>query len=197
MNIKSEKLFKVLSISIFIMYLILVVWVVIFKCNRIFSVTQGYYGLSEMSLLERALREINPIGFYIDPPVESQVPFYALDDILNVLIFIPFGLYISYFAKKYKVLKAVIFAFCISLFFEIFQLFSLLGGGSTKDLITNTFGSLIGVIIGKRLYSDSKIKMFNICSIIVLIIEVPLLMYALINTGINIDVYIGILLRTL
>ena len=29
MNIKSEKLFKVLSISIFIMYLILVVWVVI------------------------------------------------------------------------------------------------------------------------------------------------------------------------
>ena len=197
MNIKSNKLFKVLSISIFIIYLLLVIWVIVFKCNRMFAVTQGYYGLSQMTLMERLLREINPIGFYIDPPIESQVPFYALDDILNVLIFIPFGLYISYFSKKYKVLKAVIFAFFISLFFEVFQLFSLLGGGSTKDLITNTFGSLIGAIIGKRLYSDSKIKMFNICSIIVLIIEVPLLMYALINTGINIDVYIGILLRTL
>lgn len=197
MNIKSNKLFKVLSISIFIIYLLLVIWVIVFKCNRMFVVTQGYYGLSQMTLMERLLRELNPIGFYIDPPIESQVPFYLMDDILNVVIFIPFGLYMSYFVKKHKVLKAVIVAFCISLFFEVFQLFTLLGGGSTKDLITNTFGSLLGCFIGKKLYSDSRIKVFNICSIVVLIIAIPILVYAIVNTVINMETYIGVLLRTL
>ena len=114
-----------------------------------------------------------------------------------MVIFIPFGLYVSLFSKNKKILKTVIFAFCISLFFEVFQLFTLLGGGSTKDIITNTFGALIGALIYRGIYSEDRIKYFNIISIVVIVIAVPLLMYAIVNTIINIETYVGIVLRTL
>ena len=147
MDKKREKMFKILSIIIFILYLLLVLWVVILKCNIIDNVTQCYYALSKMSLSERILRELNPIGLYTNPPIESEVPNYFRDDVLNVLLFIPFGIYLSIFIKNKKVLKTGIIAFCSSLLLETFQLFTILGAFSTKDLITNTLGSLLGTLI--------------------------------------------------
>ncbi len=197
MNIRSEKLFKIVSVIIFVMYLLLAVWVIIFKCNMMFSIKLGYYSLSEMTLSERLLREINPIGWYINPPIKSQVPYYLRDDILNVFLFVPFGLYLSCFIKNRKILKTVIIAFLTSLFLEVFQVLTLLGAGSTKDLITNTLGAFIGCLIYKKIYSVSRMKLFNVCSIVVLIFTIPLFLYALVNTISNIDVYISIVNRTL
>ena len=94
---KNEKILKRLSVVIFVMYLLLVIWVIIFKCNRMYSVIDSYNFLSKMTFSERLLREINPIGWYIDPPEVTQVPFYIRDDIFNIFVFIPLGLYLSYF----------------------------------------------------------------------------------------------------
>lgn len=193
---KSERLFKWLSISIFTIYLLLVAWVVFFKCNLI-DVVYGYKELSKMTILERLLNEINPIGWYIDPPIATEVPNYLRDDILNVVLFIPFGGYLSHFIKEKKILKIVLIALSVSIFIEVFQLFTMLGAASSKDLITNSLGAFIGALIYKKIYLDSRIKVFNICSIIVLIIMIPIFLYALITTIANIDIYIGILLRTL
>ena len=195
MDIKSEKLFKRLSITIFVMYLILVVWVVMFKCNIMGNVVRSYHMLSEMTIIERILFEINPIGWYINPPVESQVPFYFLDDVLNVIVFVPFGLYLSYFIKDRKILKTIIIVFIISLSFEIVQLFTLLGGGSSKDIITNTLGAFIGCFVYKGIYKESRIKILNMLSIIAVAILIPIVIYAFVNTIINLDIYIGVLLR--
>jgi glycopeptide antibiotics resistance protein len=194
---EKEKLFKRLSIVVFIVYLLLVVWVAILKCNIIENVKYSYYFLSELTLKERVLREINPIGWYIDPPIKSQVPFYLRDDLLNVALFVPFGLYLAYFFKNKKILKILITAFLFSLSIELFQLFTLLGGGSSKDIITNTLGALIGGVIFSKIYSPSRIKVLNICSIILLIVVLPLFAYATINTIMNIEIYVGVLLRTL
>ena len=94
-------------------------------------------------------------------------------------------------------LKTIIIAFCFSLALEIFQLFTFLGAGSTKDLITNTFGAFIGSIIYKYIYYRNKIKLLNVCSLVIIIITIPLLLYALVNTINNIDIYFKILMRTL
>lgn len=193
---KNEKVLKRLSIVIFTIYLLLALWVIIFKCNRMFSVIDVYNLLSKMTLSERLLREINPIGWYINPPEVSQLPFYIRDDILNILIFIPFGMYLSYFVKNKKVLKIVIITFCFSLFLEGLQLFTMLGACSTKDLITNTLGAFIGCIIYKKIYSTDRIKILNIFSIIVLTVIIPLFLYAIVSTINNVDIYFKILMRT-
>ena len=60
------------------------------------------------------------------------------------------------------ILKTILIALSVSIFIEVFQLFTLLGAGSSKDLITNTLGAFIGALICKKVYLDSRIKILNI-----------------------------------
>jgi glycopeptide antibiotics resistance protein len=165
------------------------------KCNIVKNVILSYKELSKLTLLERAIREINPLSYYTNPPNPNQIPNYLRDDILNVVIFIPLGFYLGYFIKEKKILKFFIFGLLFSLSIEILQIITILGGGSTKDVITNTLGTIIGSIIFKKIYNDKSIKAYNICSIIVLTIITPIVIFIFINTMKNISVYINVLLR--
>lgn len=192
---KATKILKILSLVIFLFYTLLLVWSVILKCNIVSNIILSYKELSKLNLLERALREINPIGYYINPPIVSQIPYYFRDDVLNVIIFIPFGFYIAYFIKDKKIVKSFIIGLLVSLSIEVFQIITILGGGSTKDVITNTLGTIIGCLIFKRIYNNKLIKIYNICSIIFLIILTPVVVFIIVNTIKNISVYIDILYR--
>ena len=119
------------------------------------------------------------------------------DGILNVFVFIPLGLYLSFFIKKNKFIKVIIYTFLISLLFEIIQLFSLLGSFQTEDLILNMFSGLLGYIIYKIIYKEKNIKVLNILSLICIIILTPILIYGVINTINMIDVYIDVITRSL
>ena len=119
------------------------------------------------------------------------------DGILNVIVFIPLGLYLSFFIKNNKFIKVIFYTFLISLLFEIIQLFSLLGSFQTEDLILNTFSGLLGYIIYKIIYKEKNIKVLNILSLICIIILTPILIYGVINTINMIDVYINVITRSL
>ena len=61
----------------------------------------------------------------------------------NIIMFIPIGLFAGLLADKPAWYKSTLFAFFLSLFIEVFQLF-VSRGTDIDDLILNTIGGLIG-----------------------------------------------------
>lgn len=110
--------------------------------------------------------QLKPFGFISDFLNETDLKFndfntYSsifserafLQVFFNVVLFIPFGIYLGYYFKKS--IKIVIFSsFLMSLFFEITQLTGLYGLFNRPyrifdidDLILNTFGGIIGFLV--------------------------------------------------
>ena len=197
MSLKTEKMLNILSKVIFSLYIILIIWVVVFKCNLLDNITKTHEYLSTMSLAERFKMYLKPFNDYFEGPFVSQRRTIFFDDLLNVVIFMPMGLYLSYFIKKQKFLKTLVLSLCISIIFEVFQLFSLIGSFSTKDLITNTFGGIIGylgyLLIYKKNNSTIRLTILNILSLIVIIIIMPIVIYAIINTIKNMGFYLDLM----
>ena len=201
MNIRSEKLLNLLSEIVFFIYVCLIIWEVMFKCNLIDSIYKAYAFVSEQTLLERFTRFIIPFKDYTEDFFSNQIHILIKDDILNVLIFIPLGLYLAFFIKNKKLIKTLLITFITSLFFELFQLFSLIGSFATKDFITNLLGSFIGFMGYKLIYkkenSEIKLIILNIISIMVIIVFSPIVIYAFINTIKHFNVYVDVIHRRL
>lgn len=67
---------------------------------------------------------------------------------LNLVMFIPLGIFLSLLWKKYRSAKqAVFFGFSMSLAIEILQIFTF-RATDINDLITNTAGTFLGWLIG-------------------------------------------------
>ena len=200
MNIKSEKLFYLLSKIIFIIYIILLVWVIVFKCNYVLSFDSTYQYFKNYTIQERIDFGLIPFADYFVGPFITQLDTIIEDDILNVFVFMPLGMYLTLFLKNKRFIKVLLISITFSTLFELFQLFSLIGSFSTKDLITNTIGGILGYLICLLIYKKEnsilKIKILNILSIIVIILFIPVVLYAIINTIKHLDLYIKILNRT-
>ncbi|GHU52980.1 glycopeptide antibiotics resistance protein [Clostridia bacterium] len=93
---------------------------------------------------------------------------YFYIPIFNVLLTVPFGVYLAYYFKK-SFTKVVIFTFLLSLFYELTQLTALYGFYSrpyrifdVDDLIQNTVGGAVGycayLILRHILPSQEKIR---------------------------------------
>ena len=196
MNNKEIKRLNILSIILFCIYILLLIWIVLFKCNIYLSITNGYFEFKTLTLKERFDYYLIPFIDYINND-STQTFIKFKDGILNVIVFIPLGLYLSFFIKNNKFIKVIFYTFLISLLFEIIQLFSLLGSFQTEDLILNLFSGLLGYIIYKIIYKEKNIKVLNILSLICIIILTPILIYGVINTINMIDVYINVITRSL
>lgn len=201
MSLKSKKLLTLLSVIIFIIYLCLLVWIITFKCNLQSAFIDSYYYFKDKSVLERFFKYIIPFFFYSSELNSFEFTGANIEDFLNVLVFIPLGIYLSYFSKKEHFLKTLTIAFLLSLCFELFQLFSTIGSFASADLITNTLGAGLGVIAFKILYnenlSEKRLLCFNVITICLIIIFIPVLIVATVNTAKIFDLYISILLKTL
>ena len=196
MNNKEIKRLNILSIILFCIYILLLIWIVLFKCNIYLSITNGYFEFKTLTLKERFDYYLIPfIDYFNNDSTQTFIKFK--DGILNVIVFIPLGLYLSFFIKNNKFIKVIFYTFLISLLFEIIQLFSLLGSFQTEDLILNLVAGLLGYIIYKIIYKEKNIKVLNILSLICIIILTPILIYGVINTINMIDVYIDVITRSL
>lgn len=75
----------------------------------------------------------------------------SINSILNVLLFIPLGVFLPCFWKFFrKMYRTVLFGFCTSLLVEVLQIFTL-RATDVNDLITNTIGTLLGWCIARLL----------------------------------------------
>ena len=148
---------RIICIS-FITYLILLLWAIVFKFNaewvkeiRVFNLRYTY--LERMSL--------GYIPFYnIFVQFEEGV-YFNLDYFMNILIYIPLGLFLKYYLKDKN--KLIIFIIAMSSFlFELEQSITCIGGCDGTDFAMNVFGGIIGVIIFKALHKISVKKIFYI-----------------------------------
>ena len=79
----------------------------------------------------------------------------VLQNIENILFFIPFG----FFAPVKMLKKCLVFGVAFSVIIEITQYFAYLGLCELDDIICNGLGTMIGFILYKKIESIVKRKM--------------------------------------
>ena len=187
-----------MSVAIFALYLWLLVWVISLKWNQTVTITNTYYIFGATDWTQKL--EFVKTSFQSLFTTTSLDIFWKdpLQEILNVVVFAPFGLYVSYFAKKCKFLWAVALSLVTSVMFECLQLVTNIGCFSAIDIVDNTLGGLVGWGIFKLIYKQTpkRLKTLSVVSIVTLAIAVPLAIFALVKTISMWDFYLAILTKT-
>ncbi len=70
-----------------------------------------------------------------------------IENILNILLFIPVGLVLSHLFIKNRLFIIILFGFCFSLIIETLQYYLKRGIFDYSDLLNNTFGAFLGFAI--------------------------------------------------
>ena len=133
---------KKLTTALFIIYMIVLVWILLFKLGVRFS----YMRTRSINLL--------PFSEFFHP--NSRIDLGEI--VLNIIVFVPFGIYTGVLFKKWTWANKLFFFFLTSLMFESIQLIFKMGAFDITDIFTNALGSFIGLLIFKaieRLFNNS------------------------------------------
>lgn len=115
---------------LFAVYLILLVWIILFKLQL---------SIHEMD----RVRSINLIPFYYDNEVGMGL---HLKEVLgNVAIFIPYGIYLCMLRNEPESRTKFLIILMTSFILEIFQYILSVGRTDITDIITNTCGGVAGI----------------------------------------------------
>ncbi len=143
-----------LTTALFVVYLIALFWVIVLKLSVSFS----YMGK----------RSINLVPYNEPLILNGKVDFGEM--ILNVLIFVPLGVYAGILFRRWSVVKIILLSFFISLLCEAFQFILAVGAFDITDIINNTLGGIIGLVIYKGIEKafHSSVKAQKVINIIAL-----------------------------
>jgi glycopeptide antibiotics resistance protein len=131
---------KVLSKGMLALYLVILVWLVLFKFSFHLSI-----------IFEHHRRSINLIPFAASHTGEM---------ILNCIFFIPFGLLLSVNYKKVNLPVKLALILLFSFSAESLQYVLAIGATDVTDLFTNTLGGLLGLIlyrIGEKFMNPNRL----------------------------------------
>lgn len=130
----------------------------LFSIGLISQALTGNFSITNIDL-----HKINFIPFKIlietfqEMFVENNFHYFVISFLGNIVMFIPIGFLVSILFKiKDFVVISIVFSF--SLFIEINQLF-LVRSTDIDDLILNTFGGFLGLLLYKLLYRKYKNKL--------------------------------------
>jgi len=147
--VKDDRQTNQLTIALFVIYLGALVWILLFKMGVHFS----YMGTGS---------SINFIPF--SRPVILNGKNDAGESVMNVLIFVPLGMYAGILFQRWQTGKKLFLFFAISFLIEACQYISGLGAADITDIITNTLGGTLGLMIyagiGKAFRSSVKAQKF-------------------------------------
>ena len=125
---KKDKMIKMIMQIIFLIYLIILFYII--------SKPEYSYHIVNLKPFKEILR----------------YPFYSklfVKNILgNILLFLPYGLFVTYFFKIDKIYLMLILTFCLSLTIEIIQI-NIGRVSDIDDIILNLIGGIIGYFIVK------------------------------------------------
>ncbi len=119
-----------LTLGLFLFYLVVLAWIILLKLA--FSIQS----------LDR-FRGINLVPFAGSALANGKLDWTEI--VNNILIFIPFGIYLSMLKGSWPVLLKLVPIFCASLAFEGLQYVLAVGASDITDLIGNTLGGGIGI----------------------------------------------------
>ena len=121
-----KKIVKMLVPVMFVLYLLALTWVIVFKANRDLLIYGGE-------------PEYRQISFYLF--------FNGRETLLNIAAFVPAGLFLMLLSPRIKKLAVGIGCFALSLAFEVAQYALMVGTSDLTDLITNTLGGFVGIAV--------------------------------------------------
>jgi glycopeptide antibiotics resistance protein len=90
-------------------------------------------------------RSVNLVPFR--EPLVSNGKADVSEIILNVLIFIPLGVYVGVLFHKWNFGRKLFFVFLVSFVVEAIQFVLAIGAFDITDVITNTSGGIIGLLL--------------------------------------------------
>ena len=154
-NKKKHNLTRIL----FIVYFCILVWILLFKMS--FSLDELYKS-----------RSINIIPFSGSIVVNGKL--YINEIINNILVFVPIGIYTCMLKQEWSITKKISVAFFISLAVEVLQFILAIGATDITDLIGNTIGGVIGIVIFYLFDKVLKNKAISILNILASIATVGL-----------------------
>lgn len=168
----KKKTINILLIVPFVFYMGFLLWNILFKYVSPIEVFSGNRYFS---------RTINLIPF--NDIIQGN--YNKLDLFGNIILFVPLGIYISILLDKNKTLKNILIILIVSLVFESCQYIFGIGATDITDIITNTFGGVIGIYVYKTLIllfkgGERVKKVIAICSFIMMLIVSLLLIVIII-----------------
>ncbi|MGX9757753.1 VanZ family protein [Clostridioides difficile] len=148
--------------GLFVVYIILLTWIILFKMQ---------FDISSLETMN--LRNINLVPFAGSLIVNNRVDISEI--ILNVAVFVPFGIYLCMLKEECSFIKKVAPIFIISLAFETLQYIFAIGASDITDLIGNTLGGIIGIVVFtllSKIFKNKTKKVINVLALIVTVIVV-------------------------
>lgn len=122
---------------LFVGYIVILIWILLFKFSTSFS--------DLVAQFNNQPRNINLIPFNESVSLNQKVDFSEI--INNIIIFIPFGGLLSIVNKKASLLTKIVIIFLFSFGIESAQFILGLGATDVTDILTNTLGGIVGLLI--------------------------------------------------
>lgn len=189
---KDKKAFNLLMKISLVLFVLVLVFTVMLKAIMPKDLIANYQFLSSMNVNERLIRGLKIFEFYQIEAEIGELTKAIILDILNMIIFIPFGILLAHCFKKNKILKTLFVSFVFIVLIELFQLYSIIGAFMLNDLLINILGSLIGCIIYMLVIKKEKYNVYNVLLLIFIVLCIASLIYLLVNFINNIEIYINI-----
>lgn len=150
---------------LFVIYLVVTGWILLFKVGVHFTYM--------------AKRRVNLIPF-------NEAVILNGENILNVVIFVPIGIYTGILFERWNSGKKLLFLFLLSLIVEGLQYIFEIGIFDVTDLITNAAGGIVGLLlftaIAKAFNNTAKTqKFFNVIAATGTIVMILLLVLLKMN----------------
>lgn len=136
-------------VILFVAYLLAITYVLFFAetFGRTMATENFRYNIRPFKEIWRFIQYAETLGFRS----------VALNLGGNILMFVPFGIFMGIFqGEKKRVWLATLWAFNCSLLIELSQLLSKVGSFDVDDIILNTLGGFIGIMVYKMFASRSK-----------------------------------------
>ncbi|HEL9645105.1 VanZ family protein [Streptococcus suis] len=125
---------KKLTSLLFGVYLATLTWIIVFKMD-----------LSTLLLARYGYRSLNLIPFAGTAVYNGVLDYQEI--LLNVLCFIPFGIYMEMVFRKASWVQNLLVIGLVSLFYEVVQYSLMIGMADITDLMANGLGGAIGINI--------------------------------------------------
>ncbi|HEM6220327.1 TPA: VanZ family protein [Streptococcus suis] len=124
---------RIISILLFLTYLLLLTWMIVFKMDL--SVLYGRYDSAQFNLIPLAGTAVYN-GILNFPEI-----------LFNIISFIPFGIYMEMLFRKASWVSNLLLILLVSFLFEVTQYLLLLGIADITDFLANGLGGAIGINI--------------------------------------------------
>ena len=200
-NIENNNLMDKISLTTlmsiaFGLYIVIVFWAVLFKCNMNYILEEGYLGLMDAHWTKRIFFFDDFYGWFKRAAEGDILNSDLITAALNCLLLLPFGVCCMHFSKRKSILLTTLFALLFCLVIEVIQLHTFWGFFSFDDLFTNTLGGFLGAILYRIIYRQEREGIFKGIAIVCIAILAPLTVYAAIRTGMDMDFYLSLANRT-